>query len=651
MKVESRERKPFNNKRGAESKRVIMGSFKAQELAVSLKAATRFFLLSAFCLLVIAAPALAQAGRPVRPSDIRFEQRLDNQVPLDLDFRDERGGTVRLGEYFNAKPVILALVYYECPMLCNQVLNGLVQSLKPISFDAGKEFEVIVVSFNPRETFHLASAKKATYLRDYGRPGTSAGWHFMTGDPKPIAALANAVGFRYVYDPALNQYAHASGIMLLTPQGRLSRYFYGIEYAPRDLRLGIIEASSGRIGTPVDELMLLCYRYDPATGKYSAAVMNALRVGGVLICLFMVILLTFLRRKEINSTSKPINYRLPGIVMVLPFAPEDASTVAGKVDALYLFLVAIAVFFSMLIAALEFYFAIKYRRRSPDEFPPASASSLKLELTWTIIPALIVLVIFVWGAKLYFDIYRNPSDAHDVYVTAKQWMWRFQHTDGRREINELHVPIGRRIKLIMASEDVIHSFFVPAFRIKADVVPGKDRYTTAWFEATKPGRYHLFCTEYCGTSHSGMIGWVSVMEPAEYQAWLGGGAATGSLAANGERLFQQQACGTCHRSDNTGRGPRLEGLFGSKERLDNGQTVIIDESYLRESILDPQAKIVAGYPRPSDMPAFDKLINEEQLLQLIAYIKSIGPQIKAAEGAKQTLPTPAAQAKPRGAEK
>ncbi len=651
MKAESRAQKTINNEPAAESVVAIMGRLAAHKSVAGSKSATRCLLLSAFCLLVFAAPVFAQAGRPVRPSDIRFDQRLDSQVPLDLDFRDETGRTVKLGDYFNGRPVILALVYYDCPMLCNQVLNGLTHSLKTLSFDAGREFEVVVVSFNPRESYELASAKKETYLKDYGRPGASAGWHFLTGDPKPIEELTGAVGFRYVYDPALNQYAHASGIMVLTPQGRLSRYFYGIEYPPRDLRLGLIEASTNRIGTPVDQLLLLCYHYDPTTGKYGATVMSVLRLGGVLTCLFMVILLAFLgqkakRRKHINSTITPVNFCLLPLFFILPFMPDDASTVAGQVDALYIFLVAVAVFFSVLIAGLEFYFAIKYRRRSPDEFPPASKSSLKLELAWTVIPFAITMVIFVWGAKLYFDIYRNPGDAMDVYVTAKQWMWRFQHTDGKREINELHVPVGRRVKLIMSSEDVIHSFYVPAFRIKTDVVPGRDRYTTAWFEATKAGRYHLFCAEYCGTSHSGMIGWVDVMEPAEYQAWLGGGATSGSLAANGEQLFQQQACATCHRSDNTGRGPKLEGLFGSKVQLDNGQAVVADESYLRESILNPQAKIAAGYPRPSDMPTFDTLINEEQLLQLIAYIKSIGPQSK--EGAKQPPGKADGQAKQKG---
>ena len=657
MKLENREQKSINYKhghkhwhrQGTESLVVIPGRRTARGPVACLMIATRSLLFSVFCLLHFTVPASAQSGGPVRPSDIRFEQRLDSEVPLELNFRDETGRTVRIGDYFNVKPVILALVYYQCPMLCNQVLTGLARSLKPLSFDVNKEFEVVVVSFNPRETFELASAKKESYLRDYGRPWTSAGWHFMTGDPKPIGELTKAVGFRYVYDPALNQYAHATGIMVLTPQGRLSRYFYGVEYAPRDLRLGLVEASSGRIGTPVDELMLLCYKYDATTGKYNTAVMNALRLGGVLTCLFLILLMTYLgrkakRRSELNSG---VNSSISHFIFLLPFAPESASTVAGSVDTFYLFLVGVTIFFTSLIAGLELYFAIKYRRRSPDEFPPASKSALKLEITWTVIPSLIVLVIFIWGAKLYFEIYRNPSDALDVYFIAKQWMWRFQHTDGKREINELHVPVGRRIKMIMASEDVIHSFFVPAFRVKADVVPGKNRYATVWFEATKPGRYQLFCAEYCGTNHSRMIGWVNVLEPAEYQAWLGGTAATGSLAAAGEKLYQQSACASCHLKDNTGRGPKLEGLFGSKVQLDNSQTVTADESYMRESILNPQAKIVAGYPRPSDMPTFDTLINEEQLLQLIAYLKSIGQQNQE----EQTQPGPGAQPKVKGAEK
>jgi cytochrome c oxidase subunit 2 len=227
--------------------------------------------------------------------------------------------------------------------------------------------------------------------------------------------------------------------------------------------------------------------------------------------------------------------------------------------------------------------------------------------------------IFVWSASLYYRMYRPPAEAIDVYVVAKQWMWKFQHLDGHRQINELHVPVGRKVKLTMTTEDVIHSFFVPAFRVKMDVVPGK--YSTIWFEPTKAGRYHLFCAEFCGTSHSGMIGWIDEMEAPEYQAWLSGGADGGSLAAAGEKLFQQLACNTCHKSDGSGRGPALQGVFGKPVGLADGRKVDADEAYLRESITNPKAKVVTGYE--AIMPTFQGQVSEEQLLQLIAYIRSL----------------------------
>jgi len=308
-----------------------------------------------------------------------------------------------------------------------------------------------------------------------------------------------------------------------------------------------------------------------------------------------------------------------------PLFPERASTMAGRVDALYFFLLAVAVFFSLLIAGLIVYFAIKYRRRSPDGVGANIHSGLLLELTWTVIPLLITMVIFVWGASVFFAMSTPPPETLNIYVVGKQWMWKFQHLDGQREINELHVPLGRAVKLIMTSEDVIHDVFVPAFRIKADVLPG--RYTNIWFQATKPGRYHLFCAEYCGTRHSGMIGEVTVMEPSEYQTWLSGGTGEGSLASAGEKLFQDLACITCHRSDAQGRGPVLQSLFGKTVRLQSGETIVADEAYLRESILQPGTKITAGF-QPI-MPSFQGLVSEEQLLQLIEYVKSLSAVDKA----------------------
>ena len=261
---------------------------------------------------------------------------------------------------------------------------------------------------------------------------------------------------------------------------------------------------------------------------------------------------------------------------------------------------------------------MKFRRRSPDSVGARIHGGLALEIIWTVIPLLISLVIFVWGASVFFAMSRPPDDTLNIYVVGKQWMWTFQHLDGQREINELHVPIGRAVKLIMTSEDVIHDVFVPAFRVKADVVPG--RYTNIWFEATKTGRYHLFCAEYCGTRHSGMVGEVVVMEPNDYQTWLSGGT-DGSLAAGGQKLFNDLACNTCHRPDTQGRGPTLQGTFGKMQTLEGGQTVLVDEAYLRESILNPSAKITAGF-QPI-MPTFQGLVSEEGLLQLIEYLKSL----------------------------
>jgi cytochrome c oxidase subunit 2 len=305
-----------------------------------------------------------------------------------------------------------------------------------------------------------------------------------------------------------------------------------------------------------------------------------------------------------------------------PLFPDRASTMAPRVDALYFFLLALAGFFALLIAGLIVYYAVRYHRRSPDEVGARIHGGMALEITWTIIPLLITMVIFVWGASVYVAMAHPPEETLNIYVVGKQWMWKFQHLDGQREINELHVPVGRPVKLITTSEDVIHDFFVPAFRVKADVIPG--RYVTIWFEPTKPGRYQLFCAEYCGTRHSGMIGQVVVMEPAEYQAWLSGGAGEGSLASTGAKLFADLACNTCHRADAQGRGPVLEGLFGRTVSLQSGDTITADEAYVRESILNPSAKVVAGF-QPI-MPTFQGLVSEEQLLALVEYVKSLQAQ-------------------------
>jgi cytochrome c oxidase subunit II len=304
---------------------------------------------------------------------------------------------------------------------------------------------------------------------------------------------------------------------------------------------------------------------------------------------------------------------------VTPLFPQEASTMAGRVDALYEFLVGLSIVFTVLIAGLVVYYAVHYRRRRPDEVGTPIRGALRLEVTWTVIPLLITMVIYVWSARVFVAMSRPPAGTINIYVVGKQWMWKFQHLDGQREIDELHVPVDRAVKLTMTSEDVIHSLYVPAFRLKADVVPG--RYTTLWFQATKPGSYHLFCAEYCGAGHSHMGGDVVVMEPSAYQRWLTGGAVQGSLASSGQQLFGSLQCNSCHLFGSQGRGPDLSTVFGAQVLLQNGQRVTADEAYIRNSILRPADQVVSGFE--PIMPAFQGIVSEEQLLELIEYIKSL----------------------------
>ena len=321
-----------------------------------------------------------------------------------------------------------------------------------------------------------------------------------------------------------------------------------------------------------------------------------------------------------------------------PLWPARASSTAGNVDALFIFLLIVSGMMTLLIFTAVVYFAARYRHRK-GVMAEQIEGSTPLELTWTIIPFGVFLVIFAWGAIVFFKSRTPPRDATEVYVVAKQWMWKLEHAEGQREINELHVPVGRDVKLIMTSQDVIHSFYVPAFRMKQDVLPG--RYTVLWFRAIKPGTYHLFCAEYCGTQHSGMIGSIIVMEPAQYQAWLGS-SSNGPLSLAGETIFAELGCSTCHRTDTQGRAPNLQGIFGKPVLLQDGRTVTADENYIRESILDPGSKIVSGF-KPV-MPTFQGLVSEEQLNALVAYVKSLSPGQSGGTSATPALAVPAAPA-------
>jgi cytochrome c oxidase subunit 2 len=325
----------------------------------------------------------------------------------------------------------------------------------------------------------------------------------------------------------------------------------------------------------------------------------------------------------------------------IPLFPEQASSLAGEVDNLYFFVTAVTAFFALLVVVLVIIFAIKYRDPTGQRVGAPITGSIPLELGWSIVPFFVSMAIFAWATIVFFQLVRAPDQTLEIYSTGKRWMWRFQHIDGQSEINELHVPLGRPVKVIFTSEDVLHSLYIPAFRVKADAIPG--RYSSIWFTPTKIGEYHLFCAEYCGTKHSGMIGSVIVMDQNDYQAWLSGGGGGLSMAARGEQLFQQLGCVTCHLTDGSGRGPSLIGKYGAAETLASGAVVQVDDSYIRESILTPQMKLVAGY-QPL-MPTFQGLINEEALMSLIEYIKALpsggqAPAATQASAAAQRAPAP-----------
>ena len=302
--------------------------------------------------------------------------------------------------------------------------------------------------------------------------------------------------------------------------------------------------------------------------------------------------------------------------------PPQASTLAQQVDALYLALIGICgfVLFGLLIVIL--YFLFKYRQGKPARRERSPLPTTPFELTWTLIPLLIFMGLFTWGATVYHNEQTIPPAALEINVVGKQWMWKVQHPTGQREINELHVPVDQAVKLILASQDVIHSFYIPAFRIKQDVVPG--RFTTEWFKAIKTGTYHIFCAEYCGKDHSVMRGRVTVMEPVEYEQWLAGGQPSEPLARAGESLFRSLGCSGCHIGSGVVRAPPLQGVYGRAVPLQSGRVVLANEAYIRDSILQPERDIAAGY-QPV-MPSYRDRISEEDLFLLIAYIKSLGNQ-------------------------
>jgi cytochrome c oxidase subunit II len=326
--------------------------------------------------------------------------------------------------------------------------------------------------------------------------------------------------------------------------------------------------------------------------------------------------------------------------------PAEASTIAPAVDALYFFLLLITVVGMALVGALVVGFSLRYRRERNPVATQVEGSTL-LEATWTIIPLALFLVCFVWGALLYFRIYNPPANSMNIYIVGKQWMWKAEHPGGQHEINSLHVPTGRPVQLTMISQDVFHSYSIPEFRVKREVIPG--RYTTVWFNATDPGTYHLFCTQYCGTAHSAMIGDVVAMTPEDYEKWAQQSTSGMSLAQNGERLFASMGCNACHNGTAAARGPNLAGVFGSKLTLTNGSEVLVNEAYLRDAILNPSQHVTAGFA--PIMPTYQGQISEDGLIDIVEYLKTLQTnyriqQTQVTSQSNQAAPTTPGMVKP-----
>ena len=321
-----------------------------------------------------------------------------------------------------------------------------------------------------------------------------------------------------------------------------------------------------------------------------------------------------------------------GFMPNAPLFPPRASEMAREIDLLFLTALGMLVFFSTLIAVLIFYFMMRYHRKSPNQVgKEGHGNTMLLEAAWTIIPLALFLIVFVWGALLYFRIYTPPVNSMNIYVVGKQWMWKAEHPGGQHEINSLHIPTGRGIQLTLISQDVFHSFSIPAFRVKREAIPG--RYTSVWFEPTTPGTYHLFCTQYCGTNHSAMIGDIVVLTPENFKKWLAESTSGMSLAQNGERLFASMGCNSCHNGTAAARGPNLAGVYGSKLKMANGSEALVNEAFLRDTILNPSQHIPAGYA--PIMPTYQGQISEEGLIDLVEYLKSLKTNYRV----QQTLTT------------
>jgi cytochrome c oxidase subunit 2 len=574
---------------------------------------------------------------------VDIDEHLGAKIPGDLPFSDESGRPVSIGDYFTGdRPVVLILAYFRCPMLCDLVLRGMAGAVKEQPLVLGRDFRALTVSIDPKDRPAQAALKQHNLLQAMNRP--DAPWPFLTGKEQQIQQLAGALGFQYTYDPKSDQYAHPACAIVLTPDGRISRYLYGADFRPFDLRLALQEASRGRVGGIFDRVLLTCFRYDPATRRYAWAVRSAVARNGAAFgagppfrhCLVLA-----------EARMSPINDWLRTAL----FLPPQATEVASQIDHLHYFVIIVTMLGSALVGFAAVGLTIRYLKPRDTVAQPEKPQKSPVAVEVAIAGGMFTLFITFWviGFWQYERVRVPPENTYDIYVTGKQWMWEFSYREGHHSIATLVVPTGRPVRLLMTSRDVIHSFFVPDFRVKQDVIPG--RYTSLWFEVKEPGRHPIYCAEFCGTNHSSMRGEVIALSPNDYARWLGnerenqaslfasepsqvgelGASPPESLARHGVQVAADEGCLRCHTLDGSPHiGPTFANLYLKQVQLKGGGTVLADEEYLTESMMDPNVRIVSGYQpvmpsylgrlRPAETAALVELIRSLQHVQPPAHL-------------------------------
>ena len=527
-------------------------------------------------------------------------------LPLDAPLKDLDGRSTTLRRVIADAPAVIVFADYRCTQLCSPILAVTGQALAKSGLDPGRDYRLIVVGFNPAATAADARQMVAGQI-GFDTPVGRATFPLM-GSERSVRQLTTSVGYHFVYDAENTRFAHPAALLIVTPGGRLSRLLTGLSITGDDARSALIEAKSGargRVRQPGPVALLRPRRLDRTLWRPSA---NS-ACGGW------------------RGDAARHRRGAPAVVArrrkrarVISFLPRQASTFAPQTDALYFTLLGISGAIVLLVFALIVVFSIRYRRGSSAKrgtLPPLIQH--EFEIGWTSATLFAFLMLFWWAGSNEVSQLLPPRDAMEIHVVAKQWMWKIQHPNGAREINTLHVPVDEPVRLDMTSQDVIHSFAVPAFRIKQDILPG--RYVETGFRATETGVFHLFCTQFCGTAHSGMVGSVVVMSKPDFAAWLTGQRPSGDLVAQGRALFTSLGCAGCHEPGGPVHAPDLSGLYGRKVPLADGQFALVDDAYLRDRILDPKANPPAGYD--PIMPSFKGEVDDAQILELTAYIRSL----------------------------